>query len=57
MPGTIPAARQHLIDAIAKKARGAMLRFVVLEGIGRPVNWNGPEPALLEAAYARISSA
>ena len=42
---------------VDKKARGAMLRFVVLEGMGRPVNWNGPEPALLEAAYARISSA
>lgn len=42
---------------VDKKARGAMLRFVVLEGIGRPVNWNGPDPALLEAAYARISAA
>jgi 3-dehydroquinate synthase len=40
---------------IDKKARGSMLRFVVLEGIGRPVNWNGPDPILLEEAYARIS--
>lgn len=42
---------------VDKKARGALLRFVVLEGIARPVNWNGPDPALLEAAYARISAA
>lgn len=39
-----------------KKARGAMLRFVVLNGIGNPVRLDGPDPALLVAAYAAISS-
>jgi 3-dehydroquinate synthase len=38
-----------------KKARGSVIRFVVLEGIGRPVAWDGPDPALLAAAYDTIS--
>ena len=38
-----------------KKARGALLRFVVLEDLGRPVSWEGPDPALLAAAYAAVS--
>ena len=42
--------------AIDKKARGSLLRFVVLQGIGRPVVWEGPDPALLAAAYASIST-
>ncbi len=39
-----------------KKARGAMLRFVVLERIGRPVSWEGPDPVLLAAAYDAVSA-
>jgi 3-dehydroquinate synthase len=42
--------------AVDKKARGSLLRFVVLQGIGRPVVWEGPDPALLAAAYDAISS-
>ncbi len=42
--------------AIDKKARGSLLRFVVLQGIGHPVVLEGPDPALLAAAYASISS-
>lgn len=42
--------------AVDKKARGSLLRFVVLQGIGNPVVWEGPDPALLAAAYASISS-
>ncbi|MBI1350756.1 MAG: 3-dehydroquinate synthase [Actinomycetales bacterium] len=42
--------------SIDKKARGSLLRFVVLQGIGHPVIWEGPDPALLAAAYAAISS-
>lgn len=38
-----------------KKSRGDLLRFVVLEGIGRPTRLEGPDPALLAAAYAEIS--
>jgi len=41
--------------AVDKKARGSLLRFVVLQGIGHPVVWEGPDPALLAAAYASIS--
>jgi 3-dehydroquinate synthase len=39
-----------------KKTRGDLLRFVVLEDVGRPVRLEGPDPALLTAAYAAVSS-
>lgn len=39
-----------------KKTRGDLLRFVVLEGVGRPVRFEGPDPALLAAAYAEIAA-
>ena len=42
--------------SVDKKARGSLLRFVVLQGIGSPVVWEGPDPALLAAAYASISA-
>jgi 3-dehydroquinate synthase len=42
--------------AVDKKARGSMLRFVVLQGIGHPAILEGPDPALLAAAYASISA-
>ncbi|MCL2850619.1 MAG: 3-dehydroquinate synthase [Micrococcales bacterium] len=38
-----------------KKARGALLRFVVLEAVGRPVRLEGPDPAVLAAAYAAVA--
>ena len=38
-----------------KKSRGDLLRFVVLEGVGRPTRLEGPDPALLAAAFAEIS--
>jgi len=38
-----------------KKARGDLLRFVVLEDLARPVRLEGPAPDLLEAAYAEVS--
>ena len=40
---------------VDKKARGARLRFVVLEGVGRPVVLDNPPEELLEAAYAEVS--
>jgi len=43
--------------SVDKKARGSLLRFVVLQGIGNPVVWEGPDPALLAAAYASITHA
>lgn len=41
---------------IDKKARGSVLRFVVLQGMQNPVMWDGPDPALLQAAYEAISA-
>lgn len=38
-----------------KKARGDLLRFVVLEGLARPARLEGPDPTLLAAAYAEVS--
>jgi 3-dehydroquinate synthase len=40
---------------IDKKARGHRLRFVVLEGLGRPVIVDDPDPAALAAAYAEVA--
>lgn len=37
-----------------KKTRGGMLRFIVLDGIARPSRLEGPDPALLLAAYDAI---
>jgi 3-dehydroquinate synthase len=47
----------RLLDAMKrdKKSRGSLLRFVVLDGIGRPTRLEGPDPALLQAAYAEVS--
>jgi 3-dehydroquinate synthase len=38
-----------------KKTRGSLLRFVVLDGLARPGRLEGPDPALLAAAYAEVS--
>ena len=38
-----------------KKARGAMLRFVVLEDVGRPVRLEAPDDAWLVAAFAAVA--
>jgi len=40
---------------IDKKSRGDLLRFVVLEGLARPVVLEGPSPQQLESAFARVS--
>ena len=39
-----------------KKTRGSMLRFVVLDGLARPARLEGPDPALLAAAYAEVAA-
>ena len=39
---------------IDKKSRGDVLRFVILEDIGKPTILEGPDPALLVAAYHSI---
>jgi 3-dehydroquinate synthase len=39
-----------------KKARAGTLRFVVLDGLARPGRLEGPEPELLERAYAAVAA-
>ncbi|HVW79676.1 MAG TPA: 3-dehydroquinate synthase [Mycobacteriales bacterium] len=41
---------------VDKKARGAKLRFVVLEEVGKPMMLEDPEPALLDAAYREVAA-
>ncbi|WP_406413338.1 3-dehydroquinate synthase [Streptomyces halstedii] len=41
---------------VDKKSRGDLLRFVVLDGIGRPAVLEGPDPAVLLAAYGEVSA-
>lgn len=52
-----PGRWEELLSAMSmdKKARGSTLRFVVLEAIGRPTNWNGPDPRLLRRAYDAVT--
>lgn len=54
LPGAWPALRNAM--AVDKKARGAVLRFVVLEGPARPVILADPPEGLLEQAYAEVAS-
>lgn len=46
-----------LLDAmqVDKKARGARLRFVVLNGLARPTILEAPDPGLLAAAYSEVA--
>ena len=48
---------QQLLDAMRrdKKTRGDLLRFVVLDDLARPGRLEGPDPALLSAAYAELA--
>jgi 3-dehydroquinate synthase len=41
---------------VDKKARGAVLRFVVLDGIGRPGRLDGPDENLLADVFRKVSS-
>jgi 3-dehydroquinate synthase len=41
---------------IDKKARGSRLRFIVLDGLARPVAVDDPDPAVLAAAYSEVSA-
>jgi 3-dehydroquinate synthase len=42
--------------SVDKKARGRVLRFVVLDGLAKPGLLEGPDDALLESAYAHVSA-
>lgn len=39
-----------------KKTRAGVLRFVVLDGLAKPGRLEGPDPALLAAAYAEVGN-
>jgi 3-dehydroquinate synthase len=41
---------------VDKKARGSVLRFVVLDGIGKPGVLEDPNPSWLVAAYEKVSA-
>lgn len=58
LPTTYDGAWPALLDSmrVDKKARGDLLRFVVLDDLARPVILEGPDPALLAAAYAEVAS-
>ena len=58
LPTTYEAGRWEQLLAgmkVDKKARGDLLRFVVLDGIARPDLLEGPDPAVLAAAYAEVT--
>ncbi|GAA2948668.1 3-dehydroquinate synthase [Streptomyces enissocaesilis] len=40
---------------VDKKSRGNLLRFIVLDGLARPTVLEGPDPAVLLAAYGEVS--
>ena len=52
-----PAALAELVTIMGgdKKTRSGTLRFVVLDGLGRPGRLIGPDPALLAAAYSVVA--
>ncbi|WP_166871837.1 3-dehydroquinate synthase [Salinibacterium sp. ZJ450] len=57
LPTTYPVGRWRTLLATMKrdkKARGSMLRFIVLDDIGRPSVLTGPDESLLFAAYQEI---
>ncbi len=59
LPTTYDGARwPELLAAmrVDKKARGSVLRFVVLDGLGRPGRLEGPDDALLGRAFERIAT-
>jgi 3-dehydroquinate synthase len=58
LPTTYPLGRWKTLLATMKrdkKARGDLLRFIVLDDIGRPTTLTGPEEQLLFAAYQELA--
>jgi 3-dehydroquinate synthase len=50
-------AQLQAVMRLDKKARGASLRFVVLDGLGRPGILTDPDQAWLDAAWAAVEDA
>ena len=58
LPTTYPGGRWDALYSamqVDKKARGNLLRFVVLDAIGIPSVLEGPDPSLLVSAYGSIN--
>jgi 3-dehydroquinate synthase len=49
-------ARLQQVMRVDKKARGASLRFVVLDGLGNPTILADPDPRWLDAAWAAVAA-
>lgn len=59
LPTTYPAGRWNTLISVMKrdkKARGDLLRFIILDDVGRPTVLSGPDQSLLFAAYQEIGS-
>lgn len=59
LPITYPAGRWNTLLSVMrrdKKARGDLLRFIVLDDLARPTVLSGPDESLLFAAYQEIGS-
>ncbi|WP_426624239.1 3-dehydroquinate synthase [Leifsonia sp. McL0607] len=59
LPTTYPVGRWQTLLATMqrdKKARGSLLRFIVLDDLARPTVLAGPDQSLLFAAYQEIGS-
>lgn len=59
LPTTYPAGRWNTLFSVMKrdkKARGDLLRFIVLDDIAKPTVLAGPDQSLLYAAYQEIGS-
>ncbi|WP_327150672.1 3-dehydroquinate synthase [Nocardia sp. NBC_01329] len=54
-----PDALPQLLESMQtdKKTRSGVLRFVVLDGLAKPGRLEGPDPALLAAAYSAVARA
>jgi 3-dehydroquinate synthase len=52
-----PDAFAELLETmrVDKKARGNRIRFILLDGLARPVAVDGPDPGVLAAAYSEVS--
>ncbi|PPK63911.1 3-dehydroquinate synthase [Actinokineospora auranticolor] len=53
-----PDALPQLIETMLgdKKTKSGVLRFVVLDGLAKPARLEGPDPALLAAAYSAVAA-
>ena len=59
IPVTYPLGRWNTLLSVMKrdkKARGELLRFVILDDIARPTVLAGPDQSLLFAAYQEIGA-